>query len=186
MKEQYVYIMLVRTNTVLSRLIHFFTGDAYTHSAIGVDDCEGAFYGFGRRWKYWPFLGCFHKEYPWMFKHVVPCRIYRISVSSESYNSLVKLLDDMYEDRDSYHYNFAGVVALWLGMSKPSRRDHHFFCSQFVIWALEQTGCVTEEFKPEEFRPSSFCTLPCAKLIYEGVPSRSRVICRGISATAYK
>lgn len=43
-----VYILLTRSGTWFSRLIHLATDDCYTHASIGLDGPAGPFYSFGR------------------------------------------------------------------------------------------------------------------------------------------
>lgn len=41
-----VYILLTRSGTWFSRLIHLATDDCYTHASIGLDGPAGPFYSF--------------------------------------------------------------------------------------------------------------------------------------------
>ena len=40
-----IYIMLTRSETVLSKLVHFVTKDTYTHASISFDHDLVTFYG---------------------------------------------------------------------------------------------------------------------------------------------
>lgn len=172
MEDKAVYILLTRTSTLFSRGIYALTGDQFTHAAIGVDGIDGVFYGFGRKYPRLPFPGAFRAECPWMFRHDVPCRVYRIDMSAESYELIKSVLEQMYREKRYYHYNIAGLIVCRLNMKVPNMRPHHFFCSQFVAWLLQQTGSVELSVSPELFRPSYFCDLACATLVYEGAPIR--------------
>ena len=173
MEGHAVYIMLTRTSTLFSRGIHVLTGDEFTHAAIGVDGIDGVFYGFGRKYPRLPFPGAFRTECPWMFRHDTPCRIYRIDVDDICYAWIRSVLKQMYAEKDRYHYNIAGLIACRLNMAVPNMRPHHFFCSQFVAWVLQETGAVDLPVAPEVFRPSYFCDLDCVSLVYEGAPIHS-------------
>ena len=48
MADRAVYILLTRSGTWFSRLIHFATRDDYTHASIGLDGPAGPFYSFAR------------------------------------------------------------------------------------------------------------------------------------------
>lgn len=168
MEDRYIYILLTRTNTLFSRLIHYVTGDEYTHAAIGVEGPGGSFYGFGRKYPRFPFPGGFRKECPWRFSHAEPCRIYRVRVSDAGYRRISKLLKYMYEEREKYHYNIAGVIALWLRWNPPMFRDDHFFCSQFVYWALAVAGIAPVDETIDTVKPIYFCSLPQASKVFEG------------------
>lgn len=48
MEKFYVYVVLTRTNTVISRLIQLFKKDEFTHAAISLDRDLANMYSFGR------------------------------------------------------------------------------------------------------------------------------------------
>ena len=50
MAERTIYILLTRSGTWFSRLIHFATRDDYTHASIGLDGPNGPFYSFARKY----------------------------------------------------------------------------------------------------------------------------------------
>ena len=52
MGDHTVYILLTRSGTWFSRLIHLATRDDYTHASIGLDGPQGPFYSFGRKYEY--------------------------------------------------------------------------------------------------------------------------------------
>ena len=52
MSERTIYILLTRSGTWFSRLIHFATRDNYTHASIGLDGPDGPFYSFARKYRY--------------------------------------------------------------------------------------------------------------------------------------
>ena len=62
MGNQYLYIVLTRTNTVTSRLIHIIKHDKYTHAAISLDKNLKSMYSFARKHTFNPFIGGFKKE----------------------------------------------------------------------------------------------------------------------------
>ena len=47
-----IYILLTRTNTILSRAIHAAPGNDYTHAALSLDDSFTRLYSFGRKYRY--------------------------------------------------------------------------------------------------------------------------------------
>ena len=53
MAERTIYILLTRSGTWFSRLIHLATQDRYTHASIGLDGPDGPFYSFARKYR-WP------------------------------------------------------------------------------------------------------------------------------------
>ena len=53
MENKKIYIVLTRTNTILSRLIGFIEDDEYTHASISLDRGLSQMYSFGRKYSYW-------------------------------------------------------------------------------------------------------------------------------------
>ena len=47
-----IYILLTRSGTWFSRLIHLATADSYTHASIGLDGPIGPFYSFARKYSH--------------------------------------------------------------------------------------------------------------------------------------
>jgi len=62
MGEQYLYIVLTRPNTTISKLIKFIKKDEYTHAAISLDKELEQMYSFGRKHTYNPFIGKFNRK----------------------------------------------------------------------------------------------------------------------------
>ena len=52
MEGRTVYILLTRSGTWFSRLIHLATQDQYTHASIGLDGPSGPFYSFARKFEH--------------------------------------------------------------------------------------------------------------------------------------
>lgn len=98
-----VYILLTRSGTWFSRLIHLATDDCYTHASIGLDGPAGPFYSFGRldprfalpaglvqeRLDGSPMGG---RETPWC--------LCELEVSSQAYDHLKQQLSSMYARRE--------------------------------------------------------------------------------------
>lgn len=62
MDTEYLYVVLARSNTILSRLIHVIKEDEYTHAALSLDRDLEYMFSFGRRSANNPFIGCFKRE----------------------------------------------------------------------------------------------------------------------------
>lgn len=50
MDKKHIYIVLTRTNTLISRIIRLFMNDEYTHAAIALDKELNNMYSFGRKY----------------------------------------------------------------------------------------------------------------------------------------
>lgn len=166
-----VYILLTRSETCFSRLIHFATADDYTHVSIGLDGPCGAFYSFARKH---PRLALpaglveervccgFFSRHPGL-----PCRLYALSVTAETYRRLRRRLNHMYAHREKYRYNLLGALACFFHM--PLVRRDHYFCSQFVAGLLAESGALILAKPPALVRPGDFCRLDQLRPVHQGV-----------------
>lgn len=77
MRKFHLYIVVTRTNTVLSRLIQLVKNDEYTHAAIALDMELDSMYSFGRKHTYNPFVGGL-SEKPLMKEHINFARLYQV------------------------------------------------------------------------------------------------------------
>ena len=87
-----LYILLLRTQSLLSRVIHIATREPYTHVSIGfASDCT-QFYSFARRYTRLPLpAGFVHEsiETGMMAKcKDAPCALYRMTVPTKSYHAI--------------------------------------------------------------------------------------------------
>lgn len=57
-----LYVVLTRSNTIISNLIHIIKEDEYTYAALALDRNLEYMFSFGRRYANNPFLGCFRRE----------------------------------------------------------------------------------------------------------------------------
>ena len=166
-----IYILLTRSGTVPSRLIHFFTSDSYTHVSIGLDGPLGRFYSFARKYEHFALPGGLVEEQVrrgFFRRHPqTPCRLYKLKVSQAVYDRLKERLGAMYAQRDLYHYNLLGTMSLYFHW--PIRRRYHFFCSQFVARVLQECGAARLPKVPELTRPADFCQLKGLIIVYQGV-----------------
>ena len=170
MKNKYkVYILLTRSTTYFSRLIHFTTGDKYTHVSIGLDGIEGTFYSFSRRNIKYPLPAGFVGEKVNIKsgrKERIQFRLLEIRVTKDVHDKLQDKLNQLYRDKLSYNYNIIGVLTCYFG--HPLDRKAHYFCSQFVAKLLTTYNIIQLEKEEGLVRPIDFCDLKNAKLICEG------------------
>lgn len=166
MAERKIYILLTRSGTWFSRLIHLATQDSYTHASIGLDGPGGPFYSFARKYRYLALPAGLVEEQVTVYRRTVPCCLYELEVSEDAYLLLRQKLCSMYVQREEYHYSVLGVLACWLNLS--FQRKHHYFCSQFVAGLLEDCGAV-ELPKPRTLlRPVDFCGVEGLRPVHQG------------------
>ena len=108
-----IYIILMDTKTIPSRIVSLFTMYRYSHVAISFDKKCDVIYSFGRRNLYWIFNGGFVVEnkdgnFFRRFKDT-RCKIYEIDVNKKQYDDLVKMVNDMNKNRDIYRYDYLGI-----------------------------------------------------------------------------
>ena len=110
MKNRQIYIILTRTNTVLSNLISLIKNDEYTHASISLDKDLNTMYSFGRKHTYNPFVGCFVKEnlYNGVFRfhNKLKGQVLKLKVTGEQYDEVTKLLYDFVSNSNYYKLEF--------------------------------------------------------------------------------
>ncbi len=144
MEKKKIYIVLTRTNTILSRLIGFIKEDDYTHASISLDIGLKEMYSFGRKYLYNPFVGCFVKE---NFNKGVYGRhnnlcglVMEIEVSHEQYRKVENLINEFILNKDLYKYNYIGLINCLLNIE--SCNEKKFLCSEFVYYILNKSDIV--------------------------------------------
>ena len=85
MAERTIYILLTRSGTWFSRLIHLATQDDYTHASIGLDGPRGPFYSFARKYERLALPAGLVEEQVTPHRRRVPCCLYALTVDEETY-----------------------------------------------------------------------------------------------------
>ena len=134
-----IYIIQMHTGTIPSVIIKSFTRYKYSHVLIATNNSFKKMYSFGRKTLFNPFnAGLVIEDINGkFFKHFnkTMCRIYKISISEEKYNEVIKLLNYFENNIDQYKYD---IIGLFLKiMSLPIKRENHYVCTQFVAEILE-------------------------------------------------
>ena len=167
MEERAIHILLTRSGTWFSRLIHLATQDDYTHASIGLDGPAGPFYSFARKYEHFALPAGLVEELVTGRRRAVPCGLYELRVSQDTYIALRRQLQAMYAQREEYHYSVLGAFACYFNLSL--QRRHHFFCSQFVAGLLADCGAVELPKPPTLLRPADFCSLKGLRPVHRGL-----------------
>ena len=167
MEERAIHILLTRSGTWFSRLIHLATQDDYTHASIGLDGPAGPFYSFARKYEHFALPAGLVEEQDTGRRRAVPCCLYELRVSQDTYIALRRQLQAMYAQREEYHYSVLGAFACYFNLSL--QRRHHFFCSQFVAGLLADCGAVELPKPPTLLRPADFCSLKGLRPVHRGL-----------------
>lgn len=174
--QRYIYVLLSKTHTMPARLIRLFTREPYSHTSIALDMELKELYSFARRHIYNPFdsgfvdedieSGIFGKD-----KNVF-CSVYAIPVTEEQYWNVRREIKLFVQNKESYHYNYMGLVGILLG--KNITDDKRYFCSQFVSYILNKSGIKLFRKESGLIRPYDFHIRLKEKRIYKGKLSEYR------------
>lgn len=168
-----IYLLLTRSNTVISSVIHAATGDEYTHVSLSMDPLLRSFYSFGRFYPNLPLPAGFIRETlggGYYGRHcAMPCALYALDVSDASYAEMQRLIEEMQSEASCYRYNLLGLLLCRLKLA--NERGKHFFCSQFVARMLQLSGAVCLPKAASLMRPMEIAQLSGVRLLYRGALS---------------
>ncbi|MDD3417620.1 MAG: hypothetical protein PHY47_27135 [Lachnospiraceae bacterium] len=157
-----LYIVLTKSETILSKLVHLVTADIYTHASLAFEADMDTLYSSSRKNGYtlFPAGPCkehLHSGYFKRHSHI-PCAIYELQVSDEVYENAKAEVNRIMTCADRYHFNILGLMLCQLGI--PYRRNHYFFCSQFVGEILHRSKAVALPKDTSLMKPSDYMCLP--------------------------
>ena len=169
-KLKSIYIVLLKSNTLLSKAIHTITKDEYTHASISFDRELTQMYSFSR---YYPYMmipaGLSHEKLDGeVLTRFLDCKcaLYEIKVGYRQFFRMRKAINKMIIDEHEYSFNAVGLVSCKLGI--PLEFNHHFFCSQFVATILNKYGDIAIPKQPGLRRPIDFAHMRQTKCVYKG------------------
>lgn len=169
MENKRIYIVLTRTNTILSRLIGIIKSDEYTHASISLNKNLEVMYSFGRKNKYNPFIGRFVKENlnegVFGMQKDLKGLVLELEISFLQYNKINDLINEFIIKSDSYKYNYFGLIYSLLNIEACS--SDRFLCSEFVYYLLSESGVVNLNKPRNLIRPQDFLKLN-SRMIYKG------------------
>ena len=165
-----IYILLTRSNTVVSQMVSLTTADKYTHVSISFEKNLTPLYSFARRFIHTPLPAGLRPEYldqGFFKKHPrIPCALYELVVEDEIYHNCKHAVENMMLDADKYKFNIWGLLLCRLSI--PSKRKNHYFCSEFVSKVLLDNNAVPLPKVPSLMRPNDYTKLPDLNCLYEG------------------
>lgn len=164
-----IYIVLTRSTTVLSRLIHYLKGAEYTHAALAFDKELNYMFSFGRRRPGNPFVGCFKRERldEGIYKNApaLPGVIIEIPVSYAQYGNISGQIETFLLNSHLYSYNYLGLAGnLFNRIHLDSRQ---FFCSEFVYHVLHRGGVCDLKMPRGRVHPQDLMKLG-GEIIFKG------------------
>lgn len=165
-----IYILLTRSDTILSRVVHLVTADCYTHVSIAFDKSLQPLYSSSRKNGRTLFPAGPCREHlcgGYYQKHgQIPCVLYELPVTDEVYRSVKQQVQYIMENEQEYHFNIIGLILCQLNV--PYHRERHFFCSQFVSQVLEENGAIALPKDPTLMKPSDYMELPGLVVRFQG------------------
>lgn len=166
-----IYIILMNTRTIPSRLIKKFTRYKYSHVVLSLDSSYTKLYSMGRRTIH-NFLNAglvtdgIESDF-FKYFNKTECLVYEITVTSEQYSNLKKILHKMEKNINYYHYDLKGLL-LRVFYDSPKVRENYFVCTHFVATVLAEAGIYDFGKDLVKVRPIDFNNMTNSKKIYEG------------------
>ena len=168
MKE--VYIVLTKSNSILSHVINLLSPSQYTHASISFDSDLNEMYSMGRIYTFLAFPAHMKKEYlnKGFFRYYKQTKIgvYSIEVSDTSYNKMKNYVEKLYQHNSKLRYSTLGVLCCRLNIKL--KRKNRMFCSEFVCNVLNQADENLINICPELCYPVDFLTINGLKEQYIG------------------
>ncbi len=164
-----LYLVLTRSSSIVSKIIHAITDADYTHIALAFDKELSCLYSSGRKngKTMFPAGPCRESFKNDLYQSGrVPCKVYELPVSDEVYDLAKQEVEDILKNADEYHYNIIGLLLCRMQISL--NREHHFFCSQFVSEVLERSNALNLPKASSLMSPSDYMKLPQLKCCFEG------------------
>ena len=170
MNNHDIYIVFSKTGTLFSNVISFFTKKEFAHTSISLDPTFQKMYSFGRINPIYALPAGFVEEnlYSGVFAmfEESKCLIYKVSITSEQYETLTNYLEKFLKDKSKYKYSVLGTATTLF--NKPVKRENYYFCSQFVAEALIKADIYKTDKLPELIKPMDLLEIENKTLIYEG------------------
>ncbi len=169
-KNEYVYVVLSQTGTILSLILKWLTKAKYNHASISLDNRLDEMYSFGRKYPYNIFYGAYVKEHPsyGTFKrfYKTTCQILKLKVTIKQKESIENIVKTMYENKKQYKFDALGIFMA--SFKKKLKRKNYFYCSEFVRTVLVNAGVISQEDLPKIIKPIDFLSLKNTETIYVG------------------
>lgn len=143
MKNNYIYVVLVKALTGLGNFARLIGKYEYTHIAVCLDEKLDKFYTFSRKKHFSPFdcgymietLDC----YAFGKNEKVKLKVFKIPVSSKNKEEIEKYISKISND-SKYIFNFFSMVTMPIFHGFRIYKSHN--CMSFVSKILELTNTV--------------------------------------------
>jgi len=151
-------------------MVHLVTKDTYTHASIAFDENLDLLYSSSRKngKTLFPAGPCIEQlDGGYFGTHSgIPCALYKLSVSEESYERAKKEAEQIISCSDQYHFNIIGLILCKFNI--PYHRKHYFFCSQFVGEVLKRSNSMRLPKDTSLMKPSDYMDMPGLLCCFKG------------------
>lgn len=183
MANRNIEIVASYTDTVPGKIIKFraamkfwnrYSGDTYSHISLSRDNKLGNMMSFARKKIDNPFCSGLVKEdiRTGMFAlkpDISKIAVMELQVPEEKFNKLSRIMDDYWQHRNDYTYNFPGLASMLVCGKGVAPKDS-FYCSQWVATVLQESDILVFDGKaPKDVRPFDFYGKLKEYIIYEGL-----------------
>lgn len=188
MNTRDIYIVLSRTGTMFSNIIALLTQKEYSHVSLSLDSSFTQMFSFGRKipTKVLPAGLVEENLYDGVFAMYPKsrCLIYKVTITDEQFDFLESEINNFFKNKDNYKYSILGTVTAYF--NKPYKREHYYFCSQFVAELLINSGIYKTDKLPEVIKPMDLLEIDNKELIYEGFINEDNYIKNNLSLFSYR
>lgn len=166
-----IYILLTKSTTILSKIVHIFTADTYTHASISFEDTLQPMYSSSRKngvtlFPAGPCKEHFHKGYYKKHRNI-PCALFELEVTDDIYFAARAEVRKIMRNSHIYSFNIIGLLLCHFKI--PYRRRKHFFCSQFVSEILRRSKALELPKDSSLMKPSDYMRISKLSCLYEGI-----------------
>ncbi len=167
-EQDYIYIMVSKTNTLLGIVIQRLLGVSYNHCSIALDDSLEEVYSMGRKELWNMFAAGFVVEGRnhgfFAAHHRSDIVLLRLAVSRAEKETLRQVIAEY--EQAGCKYNLLGLIYCYRGI--PAERENRMFCSQFVAEALQRAEIHVLDKPSSLVRPHDFLSVSSAEFVYTG------------------
>jgi hypothetical protein len=159
-----MYVILVKSDTLGSKIISTWSGDAYTHSSMALDADLEELYTFNP--------GGFQTEALERYGLEAPYSLYEADISESEWRRATYLINKFKQKEGMFSYNFMGLVVAGL-TGKDYKMDDAMYCSQFMREVMTEAGAgrlFGKKFGDGEtaMRPYDFSKAPGFRFVRRG------------------
>lgn len=136
----------------MGKFIRFFTKEKYNHVSFSFDGNISCAYTFARKYLNTPFYGGLVKDSPdrYFYKNKkADIAVCKIEIGDSAYEKVLSTANAMYEQRDTYIYNFFSAFSSLRKKKLPVKNA--FTCVEFAVYLLSLCDIKDTEIDNRKF-----------------------------------